>query len=80
MEVILKYLEKYCTWLGQQLNRQKSSIMFSKNTNEETKWKMKDSVNLQQMAVNGKYLGILYINKKLDMKHLERILRRWETK
>jgi hypothetical protein len=59
-------LEKYCLWFGQSINPEKSSIIFSKNTNPSTSAMILDFLPYSPDPTKSIYLGlpILFGNSK----------------
>lgn len=51
-------LHKYEEAAGQKINTEKSSVCFNKNTNEETRERVKDMLASMQNVQPGKYLGL----------------------
>ena len=51
-------LHKYEEATGQKINTEKSSVYFSKNTDEETRERVKEALGSMQNAQPGKYLGL----------------------
>jgi hypothetical protein len=50
-------VEKYCTWSGQQINRQKSGLVFSKSTQQSTCRRMKHLMQMKCLSKDTRYLG-----------------------
>lgn len=50
-------LEKCCSWSGQKVNQEKSSVMFSPNTHRDSKRKIKSLWGLKGLKGNLTYLG-----------------------
>ena len=55
---LCEILQKYEVAAGQKINTEKSSIFFSKNTGEETREKVKETLGSMQNAQPGKYLRL----------------------
>ncbi|XP_060961855.1 uncharacterized protein LOC133032052 [Cannabis sativa] len=51
-------LERFCAWSGQQVNKLKTSICFSKNTSNGMKRGIKEALGLSSLEGNIKYLGL----------------------
>lgn len=56
-KAIWECLDKFCSWSGQQVNRDKSSILFSKGTSRETKRRICELWGLHGMKDSSVYLG-----------------------
>jgi hypothetical protein len=59
-------LELYEACFGQQINKEKSSIMFSKNTKVRVRGILKEILEVQSKTVNERYLGLADRKKKLS--------------
>ena len=55
---VLKVLDDYERESGQKLNREKTSLFFSKNTSRETQQEIKDSFRAQIVNKHERYLGL----------------------
>jgi hypothetical protein len=55
---IQKAIEDYNRASGQLVNKQKSSVFFSLNTNEEVKMEVLNSLGIENEALGAKYLGL----------------------
>lgn len=55
---VCQLLQTFETASGQQVNRQKSSIFFSKNTTEVTRVEVCSSMRMNEATENCKYLGL----------------------
>ncbi|XP_060962077.1 uncharacterized protein LOC133032220 [Cannabis sativa] len=51
-------LEKFCAWLGQRINKLKTSIFFSNNTSEGMKSDIKQELRINCATRNINYLGL----------------------
>lgn len=51
-------LEKYEACSGQVINKEKSAILFSKNTNQRQKREMMDIMGITAEGLKGRYLGL----------------------
>ena len=71
---LLKILEVYKRELGQKLNREKTSLFFSKNTSAEVKEEVKDMFGTQIIHQHERYLGLLTLVGKGKKKAFPRIL------
>ena len=87
VEEINRCLDSYCKWSGQALNRGKSSLLFSKNSDHETQRRIKAIAQMPEMSNNAKYLGnplILSKNRINDFAFLkEKVCGRiesWQSK
>ena len=58
MRSLLDVLELYDCMTGQWINFEKSSIMFSPSVLRDTKGKLVEISNIQQVALKEKYLGL----------------------
>jgi hypothetical protein len=57
-------MEKYEACSGQMVNKDKSSIMFSKNTKKKCRDEMKGILKISREGLSGKYLGLpSYVGK-----------------
>lgn len=57
-------LEKYEVCSGQVINKDKSAILFSKNTNQRQKRQMMDIMGITEEGLKGRYLGLpAYVGK-----------------
>ncbi|KAL8149069.1 hypothetical protein AgCh_006173 [Apium graveolens] len=54
----LSILEEYCEASGQQINFDKSSVIFSPNTSNDLKGKILEVLKIPESSEKGKYLGI----------------------
>lgn len=54
---LVKCLNYFCDWSGQQINTDKSSILFSKNTKLAVKRSIKDIIGIKEMKDGSEYLG-----------------------
>ena len=80
-------LNKYCLWSGQQVNREKSGILFSKHTQSNTRRSLKSILHMRSIKKDTTYLGaplllsrapardFSYLHSKLEAK-----LTGWRTK
>jgi hypothetical protein len=59
-------LELYEACSGQQINKERSSIMFSKNTKVRVRGILKEILEVQSETVNERYLGLADRKKKLS--------------
>ena len=55
---LCEILKKYKEAAGQKINTEKSSVFFSKNTDEETRERVKETLGSMQNAQPGKYLRL----------------------
>ena len=55
---VANFTQKYVVGLGQIINRDKSAVMFSKNTKTHHKREIMDAIQLTNEAWNEKYLGM----------------------
>ena len=55
---LCEILQKYEEAAGQKINTEKSSVFFSKNTDEETRERVKETLGSMQNAQPGKYLRL----------------------
>lgn len=58
-------LAKFCKGSGQKVDLQKSSIFFSKNTQEEDQKKIVESMRIPKVVDLGRYLGVSSIHGRL---------------
>ena len=58
---IMEILEIYKEGSGQKVNKNKTSIFFSKSTPEGTKDKIKEALGLQEIVHYDKYLELLFL-------------------
>lgn len=76
------YLENFCQWSGQRVNRDKSNILFFNNTCRTVKTRVKELWGLRSMQGNSIYLGNSLILSKNQTKEFaklrERVQRRLE--
>lgn len=49
-EIVKNFLNKYCSWAGQEINADKFYIFFSKNTSLKDKKKIKDRMNIKEIG------------------------------
>ncbi|XP_075636763.1 uncharacterized protein LOC142609000 [Castanea sativa] len=78
------FLEKYCRWSGQLLNRAKSGVIFSKITHQQTCRGIKHILQMKSLKTKSVYLGApLFLTKapakdfKFLQERLEAKLKRW---
>ncbi|PKI67924.1 hypothetical protein CRG98_011520 [Punica granatum] len=58
-------LDKFCSWLGQEVNCPKSGLFFSKNTSADIKRNSKAILGIRKLKENAKYLGNpLFVKRK----------------
>jgi hypothetical protein len=57
-EKIQEVLDKYCLALGQRINRDKSSIFFSKRCPSNVEEGVKTTLDIHNESLNEKYLGM----------------------
>ena len=50
-------LNKYCLWFSQQVNREKSGILFSKHTQSNTRRSLKSILQMRSLKKDTTYLG-----------------------
>ena len=55
---LCEILHKYKEATSQKINTEKSSVFFSKNTDEETRERVKEALGSMQNVQLGKYLGL----------------------
>ena len=55
---MLKILAEYEAVLGQKINREKTSLFFSKSTEDDTRQKIKRVLGVQEIKFYEKYLGL----------------------
>ena len=55
--VLNDFLEKYCIWSRQQINRQKYGLVFSKSTQQSTCRRMKHLMQMKCLSKDTRYLG-----------------------
>lgn len=72
-EIIKKCIGKYYKWSGQEVNAEKSSILFSKNTSGAVKRNIKQILRLKEMKPSCSYLGTALILGKNERKEFGRI-------
>ena len=80
-------LEKYCTWSGQQINRAKSGLAFSKASSKPAMQGVKQLLQMKSLNRETKYLGAPMFLKKSRTKdfhfleeQLEAKLKGWRSK
>ena len=56
-------LQSYEKCSGQEINKEKYSITFSKNTKSQDKRRFMEILELTQEAMNPKYLGLVYMGR-----------------
>ena len=71
---VTKILETYEKELGQKLNREKTSLFFSKNTSEEVKERVRDMFGAQIIHQHERYLGLPPLVGRGKKKAFHRIL------
>ena len=54
---LVKTLEKYCRWLGQCINRNKSGVYFSKHTHSQAQRSIKSILQVKSLKKEAVYLG-----------------------
>lgn len=54
---LVRVLEKYCSWSGQAINRNKSSVFFSKHTQSHTRRAVKNILQVKSLKKDAVYLG-----------------------
>ena len=52
-----RVLEKYCSWSGQALNRNKSRVFFSRHTHSHTRRSVKNILHIKKLKKDAVYLG-----------------------
>jgi hypothetical protein len=63
---ISEVLEKYCLASGQRINKDKSSIHFSKGCSNLVREDIKQILEVPNESLSEKYLGILEVHTGLD--------------
>ena len=74
MEVILHILQKYELASGQKLNREKTSVFFSKATREERRMELVKFLGVNEVREYKKYLGLPAVvgqNKKESLNYIK---------
>lgn len=82
-KAIQRCFNLYCNWLGQRANKEKSSIMFSKNTDRRERKGVLDVMGFKEMKHDSIYLGNYFVfskNKTKDFSKLkEKVTTRLES-
>lgn len=80
-------IDKFCSWSGQQVNRDKSSILFSTETSRETRRRISEIWGLRRMKENLIYLGNALILWRNNRRNFDRLrdqlqvrLEGWQSK
>lgn len=71
-----RVLQVYESASGQVINRDKSSVLFSPNTNPDDRHEMRQILNIQSEAKSERYLGLPVSIGKLRKKAFEYIKKR----
>ncbi|XP_019199070.1 PREDICTED: uncharacterized protein LOC109192823 [Ipomoea nil] len=73
-------IDLFCMSSGQRVNYHKSSVFFSKNTNEEVQKRIVDTLGIPKVTNLGKYLGVQSIHGRLKQDSFEGIIDRIRSK
>jgi hypothetical protein len=87
VKVLNECLDTYCAWLGEKINRAKSSVIFSKLVVLDKRRELKNLLNMKKVHPNVKYLGspLFHSSSKIKdykflQEKLESRLLRWHCK
>ncbi|CAL1381633.1 unnamed protein product [Linum trigynum] len=64
-EEILACLDRFCGASGERVNKDKSCVFFSKNTKDQVKTRISDTLGIQQTNNLGRYLGVPVIHGRV---------------
>lgn len=65
-----KYFKLYYSWSGQEMNKEKSSIFFSKNTARAQKRAITDLLGIKEMGHSSIFFGKLSCHKSKSLKRI----------
>ena len=75
---LCEILQKYEEATGHKINTEKSSVFFSKNTDEEIRERVKETLGLMQNAQPGKYLHLPSMIGRSKNKYSIKLGREWK--
>jgi len=67
---LVRIMEKYCTWFGQAINRNKSGVFFSKHTQNHTRGIIKSILQVKSLKKDAIYLDAPMFLSKAPSKGL----------
>ena len=80
VKVLDECLEKYCLWLGQLINREKSELIFSKLVQRVRKRAIKCELNMKAISMLATYLGAPLFSSRSRSKDFKFLQERLESK
>jgi hypothetical protein len=80
VKVLDECLEKYCLWLGQLINREKSGLIFSKLVQRVRKRAIKCELNMKAISMLATYLGAPLFSSTSRSKDFKFLQERLESK
>ena len=75
-----RVLEKYCSWSGQALNRNKSGVFFSKHSHSHTRRSVKNILHIKKLKKEAVYLGAPMFLSKAPSKDFSYLQDKLEAK
>ena len=73
-------LNKYCLWSSQQVNREKSGILFSKHTQSNTRRSLKSILHMRSLKNDTTYLGAPLLLSRAPAKDFSYLQSKLEAK
>ena len=77
---LVKIVEKYCTWSGQAINRNKPGVFFSKHTQNHTRRIIKSILQVKSLKKDAIYLGAPMFLSKAPSKDFAFLIDKLEAK
>lgn len=77
---VINCLQLYCSWIGQAINWNKSSIHFNSNVNSQLRGEITRAMNIQDCLHKGKYLGHPFFQLKSKTEAYKTVMERLENK